>query len=122
LALVYDPTGRYSSILREAAAALEEAGYRVATLRGGEIDGYKTLDQRDAASLIRDGGIGFVATTGDRPELDYRIRRGAADYGVPLILDHRLALHLSRAILDVDLDTLKPIRLRGYRAIVERKA
>jgi carbamoyl-phosphate synthase large subunit len=42
--------------------------------------------------------IGLVMTTGYRPEKDYAIRRSAADMTIPLVLNHKLAYELAKAI------------------------
>ncbi len=99
--LVYDPTGRSKQLMAEAARLLGEAGYRVSTLEGCEPrGGYESvLTLREAVSMVRSGGIGLVFTTGYTPERDYIVRRAAADYSVPLVLDARLARELAQSIL-----------------------
>ncbi len=77
------------------------------------------LGQDEAYRLIRDGKVDTVMATGYAPHIDYKVRRVAADLGIPLILDASLSLELSKAIASVDLNSLdiKPVTAyaRGYR-------
>ena len=115
--LFYDPTGRHTGVLAEAAGLLEARGYRIATLEEAPIPGYPAIPQRDAVGMLRDGSIGLVATTGGRPEVDYKVRRAAVDYGAPVILDHRLAAALARAVVEVDPYSVKPLKLGDYKPL-----
>ncbi|MEB3773785.1 MAG: carbamoyl phosphate synthase large subunit, partial [Desulfurococcales archaeon] len=109
--LVYTPTGHGARELGEAARILEDLGYRVYTMEGMEAGHGTPLDPGEAVGMIRSGGISLVATTGYAPARDYRIRRTSVDMGVSIILNHRLALMLSRAMARVSLEGIKPIPL-----------
>jgi len=64
--------------------------------------------------MERRGVISLVATTDYAPQIDYSIRRAAADLGVPLILNHQLAYMLAKSLLKVSPKQLKPLELRDY--------
>lgn len=63
-----------------------------------ENDGLESISVKRALELIARGLVGLVMTTGCNPARDYKVRRLAADMAVPLVLNHRLALELSRSI------------------------
>jgi carbamoyl-phosphate synthase large subunit len=71
-------------------------------LENSEIPGFSALDLGQTLRAIRGGDVDLVATCGYCPELDYDIRRAAADSNVPLVLSHRLTFLLSRSMLRVD--------------------
>ena len=74
-----------------------------------------------AAELLREGMVDMVMATGYAPEVDYEVRRLAADLNVPLVLNAGLALELARAFNSVSLEEVevKPMSsyARGYRSI-----
>ena len=97
--LVYGRGGVDRNLLTEASTFLKEAGYRVASIAGLEVDGVDlVLDLEDAVDYIRRGKVGLVATSGYMPDLDYSIRRTAVDLNIPIILNSMLALELSRSL------------------------
>jgi carbamoyl-phosphate synthase large subunit len=100
LVLVYEPTGdgRRRELLMRAARALGEAGYSVASVEGMEVDGTPTLPLRRVETLIVNGGVGLIMTTGYAPRKDYRLRRLAVDHNVPIVLDASLAEALAQSI------------------------
>ena len=112
--LVYTPTGRGAEDLARAARLLETAGYEPVTLEESPLDGLDALSAEKAVVLMRKGEVTLVATTGYAPRVDYRVRRAAADYNVPLVLNHRLAVELATAFKEVGLDGIKALPLPGY--------
>ncbi len=77
------------------------------------------IGQDEAYRLIRNGKADIVMATGYAPDIDYKVRRIAADLSIPLILDASLSLEISKAITSVDLSSVdvRPIKAyaRGYR-------
>jgi carbamoyl-phosphate synthase large subunit len=63
-----------------------------------EIKNADLVTLKRAEDEIINGGIGLIITTGYGPEKDYRIRRLAVDLGIPIILNHKLGLELSKAV------------------------
>jgi carbamoyl-phosphate synthase large subunit len=118
--LLYTPTGRGARELLEAASALEGAGYEPVTLREHPLEGLPAVGAGEAVRLMKEGRVGLLATTGYTPRLDYTVRRAAADYNVPLVLNHRLALELAKAIASIDPSRLEPIPLNAVEARVTR--
>lgn len=112
--LVYNPTGRSYVELEHARRVLEDVGYETLTLKGMEVGDSKAIGEREAVELISSGRIGLILTTGYNPERDYRVRRVAADLMVPLVLNHKLALELARAIKTVKVEDLEVRDTRSY--------
>ncbi len=85
------------------------------------LDVWKISDigQDEACKLIKEGKVDMVMATGYAPNIDYRVRRIAADLNLPLVLDANLSLELSKAMKYVDLNSvdIQPITAyaRGYR-------
>ncbi len=94
--LVYGYGGDVERLCK-AAEVLESLGYEVFTLEGSLNVG-RPLSVEDAVELIKGCRIDLVMTSGYAREMDYRVRRTAADLNVPLVLDANLAYELSRAI------------------------
>lgn len=116
--LFYTPTGEGRGELVEAGALLARAGYRVYTVKGMEAWG-EPLDLDGAVAMMRRGEIGLVATTGYAPEVDYKLRRAAADLGASLVLNHRLAHMLAQAVNKVSLESMSVATLDEYTRRVE---
>ncbi len=114
LILVYNPEGRYMEELEHTRRMLEQAGYEVVTIKGMEVGDARTLDERKALELIAKGDVGMVITTGYAPEKDYKIRRQAADLNIPLVLNHKLALELAKAVKVVGRNTPIPKDMKSY--------
>ncbi|GAB6148740.1 carbamoyl-phosphate synthase (glutamine-hydrolyzing) large subunit [Stetteria hydrogenophila] len=112
--LAYTPTGRGARELARAAGLLEGLGYRVYTIQGMEAPGVEAVPVGEAVAMLRGGRVGLVATTGYAPGRDYEVRRLAADLGVPLVLDARLAAMLAEALARVGVEGLKARELREY--------
>jgi carbamoyl-phosphate synthase large subunit len=112
--LVYTPTVQGRAELGRAASLLAELGYTVYTLEGMDIEGVELLPLRKALELARARLVGMLATTGYAPHRDYTLRRLAADLGVPLVLDARLAEMLAEALSKVGLDGLEARELSEY--------
>ena len=78
------------------------------------------LGQDKAYRLIRDDKADMVIATGYAPNMDYKVRRIAADLNLPLILDATLSLELSKSMASVDLDSIdiQPLASysKGYRS------
>ncbi len=98
--VVYSPcNGRALNLLSAACEALRSAGYQVLTIKGMEVHGAEqAVEKPVAVQLIRDGRVGLVMTHGYAYEKDYEVRRAAADFNVPIVLDADLAYHLAKAI------------------------
>ncbi|MGC8597263.1 MAG: carbamoyl-phosphate synthase (glutamine-hydrolyzing) large subunit [Thermocladium sp.] len=82
----------------EAGELLRKQGFDVVTLRGAESLEADALSAEEAAERIRRGGVGLVITHGDLRSLDYRVRRAAVDFNVPLVLNAKLGRELAKAI------------------------
>ncbi|MEM3791276.1 MAG: carbamoyl-phosphate synthase (glutamine-hydrolyzing) large subunit [Candidatus Micrarchaeaceae archaeon] len=64
------------------------------------LEGYgkgKGVKKKEAIEKLKSGEIDLVITSGYMKEIDYEIRRTAADFNVPLILDSKLGLELSKS-------------------------
>lgn len=101
--LIYNPTNLRLRELGEAAKVFSNIGYRVLTIDGMDVENADMLPKQKAVEHIVNGKVGLVITAGYAPEKDYVIRRLSADLMIPLILDQRLALEISKAIAKVDL-------------------
>ncbi|MCQ4448604.1 MAG: ATP-grasp domain-containing protein, partial [Sulfolobales archaeon] len=88
---------RNVTYLKEAYRILKEAGYVVKTVEGAEA-GDEVVSYKEAVSLISARKVGLVITDGRMPEVDYELRRTAADMNVPLILNGRLGREVAEAI------------------------
>ncbi|BBD71750.1 carbamoyl phosphate synthase large subunit [Sulfodiicoccus acidiphilus] len=95
LVLVYGR--RNSGFLREAALTLMQEGIPVATLDLIPLDGLELIERERAIQMIREGKVEMLMTDGYEIKMDYDVRRTAADFNVPLVLNGRLALELSKA-------------------------
>ena len=109
--LVYTPLGVGEKTLVEAARILHEAGYEPITLASNPLPDLEAVGAEEAVGMMKGGELGLVVTTGYAPQRDFKVRRAAADYSVPLILNHRLARELAVAIKRVRLETIEPLAL-----------
>ncbi len=116
--LAYTPNGSGREELEAAARIMEGLGWTLYTIRGMEAHG-TPLAMETAARLIKRGRISLVMTTGYTPEKDYEVRRVTVDTGATIILDHRLALMLARALSKTRLEDLEAAPLHDYTARVE---
>ncbi len=98
--LIYtpEPKNEYIDMLSEASRILDSIGYTVVTIEGMEIKSSERVVLRSIEDEIIRGGIELVITTGYNPEKDYRIRRLVVDLGMPIVLNHRLGLELSKVM------------------------
>ncbi|ARM76254.1 carbamoyl-phosphate synthase (glutamine-hydrolyzing) large subunit [Acidianus manzaensis] len=88
--------------LNEAADNLEKYGMQIITLDKFGIDKGEYVDSSSVEKLIISGKIGIIITNGYLKDVDYKIRRDAVDYNIPLILNGRLGKELSIAFLNKD--------------------
>jgi carbamoyl-phosphate synthase large subunit len=102
--LIYNPLQKDVAELHEAAQILANAGYRVITLDNMAVKGVEMLSEAKAVENIINKRVDMIITTGYAPERDYRIRRYSADLVIPLVLDHRLGLELSKALTKFVID------------------
>jgi carbamoyl-phosphate synthase large subunit len=114
LILIYNPDRRGQQELELTRRILEQAGYQTITLKGMEVGDSMAVDERRALELIAKGDVGMVITTGYAPEKDYKVRRQAADLNIPLVLNHKLALELAKAIKAVKNKTITLRDMRSY--------
>ncbi|MCS7107412.1 MAG: carbamoyl-phosphate synthase (glutamine-hydrolyzing) large subunit [Acidilobaceae archaeon] len=108
--LVYDPYGRERAALGMAASKLSEGGYEVITIEGMEVEGARRLSERDVLAELSAGRVGAVMTTDYAPELDYKVRRLAADLSVPLVLNSGLAAELAESFVRKVAGEIKDMR------------
>jgi carbamoyl-phosphate synthase large subunit len=103
-------------LLRKAATLLSNLDYKVVTIKGMEVDGMKSLLVNEVLAMLRRGKIGLVMTTGRSPQRDYKIRRLAVDFNIPITLDAHLSYELARAIykLSADVNRLEALELSEY--------
>jgi carbamoyl-phosphate synthase large subunit len=97
--LIYNPLQKEIAELNEATHALADAGYKVITVDGMSVKGAEVLSETKVVENLVNNRVDMVITTGYAPEKDYRIRRYSADLVIPLVLDHRLGLELTKALL-----------------------
>jgi carbamoyl-phosphate synthase large subunit len=114
LILIYNPDRRGQQELELTRRILEQAGYQTITLKGMEVGDSMAVDERRALELIAKGDMGMVITTGYAPERDYKVRRQAADLNIPLVLNHKLALELAKAIKTVKNKTITLRDMKSY--------
>lgn len=95
--LIYGPK-RDEDKLRRAGENLEGNGYRVMTISDFPVGGFRAIKIQEARNAIRAGIVGMVIATGYMPDNDYKLRRLAADFNVPLVLESNLALEISNSI------------------------
>ncbi|MCS7111340.1 MAG: carbamoyl-phosphate synthase (glutamine-hydrolyzing) large subunit [Ignisphaera sp.] len=101
--LVYTPElkNEYIDTLSEVSRVLSDAEYSVVTIEGMEIRDAKMMTLKGVEDEMVRGSIGLTITVGYNPERDYRVRRLAVDLGIPIVLNHRLGLELSKALLTI---------------------
>ncbi len=79
------------------------------------------VGEEEAMELLKEGRADMVIATGYAPQVDYAVRRLAADLNTPLVLNADLALELARAFNSVSLEEVevKPMSsyARGYRSM-----
>ena len=114
--LVYCPTGRCGecSELSAAARYFAKRGYTVYTVKGMAVSYGEPLEYNEALKLVRGKVVRLVATTGYTPEKDYEVRRLAADAGLTLVLNARLARMLAEAATSIDIGDLDALELKEY--------
>ena len=86
------------SKMEEAARIMSELGFEVVTLEERPLKGFDTISVRRARDMLVKNEIGFVMTSGSDENVDYEVRRTAADLNVPLVLNSYLANELSKAM------------------------
>ncbi|MCC6016742.1 MAG: carbamoyl-phosphate synthase (glutamine-hydrolyzing) large subunit [Desulfurococcaceae archaeon] len=96
--LIYTPHLEYRDILSETAKIMASLGYNIVTVESMDIRNAEVINIARIEKEITSRFIGLVMTTGYRPEKDYAIRRSAADMTIPLVLNHKLAYELAKAI------------------------
>jgi carbamoyl-phosphate synthase large subunit len=112
--LIYDPIGTGIEELGEAAKILIDSGFKVITVEGMEVKHAEAVPKHIVLEHITHNRVGLIMTTGYAPNKDYAIRRLGADLVIPLVLNHRLALELSKAIAGADLERAKIRELKEY--------
>lgn len=80
------------------AAGVFEKHIDVLTLKDAQIDGFDELSGTVLSQMIASGKIDMVLTDGYLRDIDYDIRRTAADMNVPLVLNGMLAMNLAKSI------------------------
>jgi carbamoyl-phosphate synthase large subunit len=81
---------------------LVEYGMQVYTVDGAEIEGFKSVTPKEAYSLVRDRKVEILVTDGYLKKLDYEVRRIAVDYNIPIILNGKLGLEVTKSFLYKD--------------------
>jgi carbamoyl-phosphate synthase large subunit len=81
---------------------LAEYGMQVYTVDGAEIEGFKSVTPKEAYSLVRDRKVEILVTDGYLKKLDYEVRRIAVDYNIPIILNGKLGLEVTKSFLYKD--------------------
>ncbi len=98
---------------------MEEAADELASIL--DVWWLSEVGKDGATGLLKEGKVDMVMATGYAPEVDYEVRRLAADLNVPLVLSADLALELARAFNSVSLEEVevRPMSsyARGYRSI-----
>ncbi|MGC9037822.1 MAG: carbamoyl-phosphate synthase (glutamine-hydrolyzing) large subunit, partial [Candidatus Micrarchaeia archaeon] len=84
-----------AAYLREAAMLLKRK-HEIYTLDGAEVYG-EPLGKEKVKEMIRDGEFSLLITDGNIANIDYEIRRLAADMNVPMVLNGRLGSKLAKA-------------------------
>ncbi|MEM4151727.1 MAG: carbamoyl phosphate synthase large subunit, partial [Nitrososphaerota archaeon] len=95
--LVYPDSTRTVAKFETVVEVLQAAGYEVLTLEEMPIPGVPEIRSEAAVKAIKMRRIGMLASTGYIPQIDYEIRRAAADHNIPLVLNTELAQELSIA-------------------------
>ncbi|AWR97550.1 carbamoyl-phosphate synthase (glutamine-hydrolyzing) large subunit [Acidianus sulfidivorans JP7] len=88
--------------LNDAANTLESYGMQIITTDKFGINKGEIVDVNAVENLIIANKIGIVITNGYLKDFDYKIRRNAVDYNIPLVLNGRLGKELSIAFLNKD--------------------
>uniref|UniRef100_A0A7C2VDX8 Carbamoyl phosphate synthase large chain n=1 Tax=Ignisphaera aggregans TaxID=334771 RepID=A0A7C2VDX8_9CREN len=96
--LVYSPDKEYADVLGKAADVMKSMHYHVMTVESMEVGNAEAVSISFAEKAILNRSVGMVMTTGYRPDKDYAIRRTAADMIIPLVLNHKLAYELAKAM------------------------
>lgn len=98
---------------------MEEAANALASIL--DVWWLSEVGEEEASKLLKEGKADMVVATGYAPQVDYILRRTAADLNVPLVLNADLALELARAFGSVSLEEVevKPMSsyARGYRSL-----
>jgi len=84
--------------IERSVAQLLDNGQKVATLDRMSVRGAEKLDESKIVDLLRGGKIDMVITDGYEIDKDYQIRRTAADFNVPLILNGKLGYEVARSL------------------------
>jgi carbamoyl-phosphate synthase large subunit len=113
--LIYNPLDRDIIELNEAAKILSDAGFTTITIEGMKVENAElTLTESKIIEAFINNNIDMVITTGYAPERDYKIRRISADLMIPLVLDHRLGLELSKALTKIDINNISVKDLKSF--------
>ncbi|MEM2627515.1 MAG: carbamoyl-phosphate synthase (glutamine-hydrolyzing) large subunit, partial [Ignisphaera sp.] len=97
-ALIYTPYQEYVDVLSEVAKIMNNMGYAVTTVDSMSVKYAEALTIKQVEKELINKSIGIVMTTGYKPDKDYAIRRTAADMIIPLVLNHKLAYELAKAM------------------------
>ena len=68
---------------------------RIVTLEGAEVKGAEPLDKNSIIELLGRKEIDLLITDNDIRDIDYEIRRAAADLSIPMVLNGRLGKELA---------------------------
>jgi len=93
-ALVYGNSNKESL---EAAEKTLSKSVDTYTLEGFEIGSAKSIKAEKAAEMLRNNKIDMLVTDNDLRRYDYIVRRAAADFNVPMILNGRLGKAIAEA-------------------------
>lgn len=96
--LVYPDSTRSVERFKKVASVLHEAGYEVMTLEESPIPGLPEVRSETAVKAVKTRRLGALISAGYVPQIDYELRRAAADHNVPLILSAELAFEISTAL------------------------
>ncbi|MFP3278945.1 MAG: carbamoyl-phosphate synthase (glutamine-hydrolyzing) large subunit [Candidatus Micrarchaeota archaeon] len=93
-ALVYGNSNKESLEAAEKALSKSVDTY---TLEGFEIGSAKSINAEKAAEMLRNSKIDMLVTDNNLRRYDYIVRRAAADFNVPMILNGRLGKAIAEA-------------------------
>ncbi|QKQ99627.1 carbamoyl-phosphate synthase (glutamine-hydrolyzing) large subunit [Metallosphaera tengchongensis] len=89
--------------LAETARNLQKLGLNVITLDVLPLPGFEMSTRDEAVEMMAKKEIELLVTNGYLKSIDYKVRRAAADFNVPLILNGRLGREVSGAMVSNEL-------------------
>jgi len=114
--VIYSPNGNRCPKLDSAASKLKKLGYNIIGLEGSWIPSHaEPVESHELTKLLREDRVGLVLTTDGNPGIDYEIRRAAADFNIPLVLDSSLSQALASAFDEIrEIESLEALELSAY--------